>query len=836
MNEEPDLIQRSARELLKGLNDRQAEAVQYQGPALLIGAGAGSGKTRVLTRRIAWILSQFGAWPSQILAITFTNKAASEMRERLRRLIGPVADRMWVSTFHSACVRILRRDGKEIGLRSGFTIYDTADSERLIKLIGKDLNIDLKRYTPRNILSHISDYKNNLQDWRTQLQEYAPDYRPGQRGQQITARFGNEEELYSVIYAEYEHRLAQANAVDFDDLIVRTVQLLQQSPMVAQYYHHRFRYVLVDEYQDTNHAQYVLMRELAGADAGKQDQAWITVVGDSDQSIYAFRGADISNIRDFEKDFPGARTILLEQNYRSTQTILDAANAIIVKNEGRKPKKLWTALGKGEPIVGYAADNAQQEAAWIATEIARLRSEEGIPYSDMAIMYRANAQSRALEEGLINAGLPYQLVGGTRFYERKEIKDALAYLHAIANPQDDVNMRRILNVPKRGLAARAEAAATSYADLHQVSFWEGVQHIEEVPGASTLMVKRMKAFRDLITSLTDFAAEHDTKPSQIVEKVLEESGMLDELRKSVDPQDASRLENLGQLQSVAAEFEQKTPDATLAGFLETTALVADSDQLPGLGDDSGKVTLMTLHTAKGLEYPVVFLTGMEQGTFPHSRCLEDADEMQEERRLAYVGVTRAKRRLYLTRAAVRSQWGQVNEMLPSQFLDDIPDDLIDWKRRQAGNERMRAGWDLGGDEDEFGGFEDESEGRAFGHRSFGGFGSGSRFGASRSGYGRSRTSSQRSFGSSSRNGRVTTRRSTTGSSSTSHAGRASAQPKSNGLSIQDFSLGDRVAHDQYGLGKVVDIQDKGHNSVLTVDFGSEGTKRLMLRLAPIEKL
>ena len=844
MNEEPDLIQRSAKELLKGLNDQQAEAVQYQGPALLIGAGAGSGKTRVLTRRIAWILSQFGAWPSQILAITFTNKAASEMRERLRRLIGPVADRMWVSTFHSACVRILRRDGKEIGLRSGFTIYDTADSERLIKLIGKDLNIDLKRYTPRNILSRISDYKNNLQDWRTQLQEYAPDYRPGQRGQQITARFGNEEELYSVIYAEYEHRLAQANAVDFDDLIVRTVQLLQQSPMVAQYYHHRFRYVLVDEYQDTNHAQYVLMRELAGADAGQQDQAWITVVGDSDQSIYAFRGADISNIRDFEKDFPGARTILLEQNYRSTQTILDAANAIIVKNEGRKPKKLWTALGKGEPIVGYAADNAQQEAAWIATEIARLRSEEGIPYSDMAIMYRANAQSRALEEGLINAGLPYQLVGGTRFYERKEIKDALAYLHAIANPQDDVNMRRILNVPKRGLAARAEAAATSYADLHQVSFWEGVQHIEEVPGASTLMVKRMKTFRDLISSLTDFASEHDAKPSQIVEKVLEESGMLDELRKSVDPQDASRLENLGQLQSVAAEFEQKTPDATLAGFLETTALVADSDQLPGLGDDSGKVTLMTLHTAKGLEYPVVFLTGMEQGTFPHSRCLEDADEMQEERRLAYVGVTRAKRRLYLTRAAVRSQWGQVNEMLPSQFLDDIPDELIDWKRRQAGNERMRAGWDLGDDEDEFGGFEDESDSRAFGHRSFGGFGSGSGFGFSHNVHGRSRTSSQRSFGSSgygsrsssSRSGRVTTRHSTASSSSSARTGRASGQPKSNGLSIQDFSLGDRVAHDQYGLGKVVDIQDKGHNSVLTVDFGSEGTKRLMLRLAPIEKL
>ncbi len=886
--EEPDMIQRSAGELLKGLNDRQAEAVRYQGPALLIGAGAGSGKTRVLTRRIAWILSQFGAWPSQILAITFTNKAASEMRERLGGLIGPVAERMWVSTFHSACVRILRRDGKAIGLRSGFSIYDTADSERLIKLIGRDLNIDLKRYTPRNILSHISDYKNNLQGWQTQLAEYAPDYRPGERGQQIAARFGNEEELYSVLYAEYEHRLAMANAVDFDDLIVRTVELLQKAPLVAQYYHRRFRYILVDEYQDTNHAQYVLMRELAGvgkgqadsgegsatraesrgeqADrpvgnstvfaAGREGPAWITVVGDSDQSIYAFRGADIGNIRDFEKDFPGARTILLEQNYRSTQTILDAANAIIVKNEGRKPKKLWTALGKGEPIVGYAADNAQQEAAWIATEIARLRSEEDTPYSDMAIMYRANAQSRAVEEALINAGLPYQLVGGTRFYERREIKDALAYLHAIANPEDDVNMRRILNVPKRGLGDRAEAAASSYADLHGTSFWSGVEHVDEVAGVSTLTSKKMAVFRDLIRSLTAFGSEHDAKPSEIVAEVLEESGMLAELRKSTDPQDASRVENLSQLQSVAAEFEQKTPDASLAGFLETTALVADSDQLPGSGDDTGKVTLMTLHTAKGLEYPVVFLTGMEQGTFPHSRSLDDASELQEERRLAYVGVTRAKRRLYMTRAAVRAQWGQANEMLPSQFLDDIPDDLIDWKRKEAGFERMRGRWGLD-DDDEFGGFEDGGDEDSFGGHAFGGsgFGSGSSRSTSRSrtGGGRSLGSSRRSYGSSgygshrgggawssggssSRSGRVTTRRSTGGSAGGQGTNKAAAQPKSSGLSIRDFSLGDRVAHDQYGLGKVVDIQDKGHNSVLTVDFGSEGTKRLMLRLAPIEKL
>lgn len=870
MIEEPDVTQNNAADLLKGLNERQAEAVQYRGPALLIGAGAGSGKTRVLTRRIGWILSQFGAWPSQILAITFTNKAASEMRERLENLIGPVAERMWISTFHSACVRILRRDGKAIGLRSGFSIYDTADSERLIKLIENDLNVDVKQYTPRSILSRISDYKNNLQDWRTQLAQFAPDYRPGERGQHIIARFGNEEELYSILYAEYQHRLSQANAVDFDDLIVRTVELFQKAPLVADFYHRRFRYILVDEYQDTNHAQYVLLRELSGVDrkdgvkaggdepgegstpvsspgagAGQQGQAWITVVGDSDQSIYAFRGADISNIREFEKDFPGAKTILLEQNYRSTQTILDAANAIIVKNKGRKPKKLWTALGQGKPIVGYAADNAQQEAAWIATEIARLRTEEDMPYSSMAIMYRANAQSRTLEEALINAGLPYQLVGGTRFYERREIKDTLAYLHAIANPEDDVNMRRILNVPKRGLGSRAEAAASSYANLRGTSFWSGVEHIDQVEGVSTLTLKRMKVFRDLIRSLQEFAQAHDDHPSLIVAEVLEQSALLSDLRKSTDPQDASRVENLSQLQSVAAEFEQKTPDPTLSGFLETTALVSDSDQLPGADDDSGKVTLMTLHTAKGLEYPVVFLTGMEQGTFPHSRSMEDETELQEERRLAYVGVTRAKSRLYLTRAAVRSQWGQSMDMMPSQFLNDIPDKLINWKRKEAGVERMHHGWGSKDSDDEFNGFEDEFSDASFSSFSYGGSSSSlsqrpsSRSTRSGSSFG----SSSKSGGSywisssgSSRNGRVKTRRATVSSSPSSRSTSGSPDGGRKGLSIDDFAVGDRVAHDQYGLGRVVEIQDKGHNSVLTVDFGSEGTKRLMLRLAPIEKL
>lgn len=889
MPQDPDLIVHAAADLIGDLNPQQAEAVQYRGQALLIGAGAGSGKTRVLTRRIAWILTQFGAWPSQILAITFTNKAAAEMRERLTGLIGPVAQRMWVSTFHSACVRILRRDGEQIGLKSGFSIYDTADCERLVKLIGADLNIDLKRYTPRSILARISDYKNNLQGWREQLNTYAADYKPGQKGYQL-GRFGNVEELYAVVYAEYQHRLAMANAVDFDDLIVRTVELLRGCPMVAEYYRHKFRYILVDEYQDTNHAQYVLVRELAGVDAGERPQpdavaagrqgpAWITVVGDSDQSIYAFRGADIRNIQDFEQDFPNARTIMLEQNYRSTQTILDAANAVIAHNEGRKPKKLWTALGKGEPIVGYAADNAQQEAAWIASEIARLHAEHGIAYSDMAVMYRANAQSRSLEEALINAGLPYQLIGGTRFYERREIKDAIAYLQAIVNPADDVNMRRILNVPKRGLGPRAESLVTMYADTHATTFFDGVLHVDEL-GAPTRTATQLKAFRDLMTALREFADAHNSKPSEIVAEMLSKSGLLEELQRSEDPQDASRVENLSQLQSVAAEYEQKTPDATLAGFLETTALVADSDQLPMDGEDSGSVTLMTLHTAKGLEYPVVFLTGLEQGTFPHSRSLEDTSELAEERRLAYVGITRAQRRLYVTRAAVRAQWGQAAEMMPSQFLDEIPDQLIDWKRRETGMERMRGGWSAGGfGDDEFGGWDDDD----FGGVSFGGagstYGSGSSYGSrggssrgygssygSRSGYGSgrsygssgssgssygsrsSRSGSRSSYGSSGsrasygsgssgsgRSGKVTTRRIAPSAASKSKPNAGSATG-GNGLSISDFQIGDRITHDKFGLGTVVDLQDKGPKSVITVDFGSDGVKRLMLAVAPIEKL
>ena len=481
--------------------------------------------------------------------------------------------------------------------------------------------------------------------------------------------------------------------MDFDDLIMRTVELFQRCPQVSEYYRHKFRYIFVDEYQDTNHAQYVLVRELSGIDSGERPDphmrgagrvgpSWITVVGDSDQSIYAFRGADIRNIQDFEQDFPNAKTIMLEQNYRSTQTILDAANAVIARNENRKPKKLWTALGEGDKIVGYAADNAQQEAGWIANEIARIHNEEGVAYRDIAIMYRANAQSRSLEEAMINANLPYQLVGGTKFYERREIKDALAYLQAIVNPADNVNVRRILNVPKRGLGVRAEGLVASYADAHGTTFFEAIEHMEQIEGMSTRTTKPLSAFRDMMHELAAFAKDHDTKPSEVVAEVLAKSGILEELQRSEDPQDASRVDifpSCNQWRRNSSRTRQ-TPHWRDFG---DHRVVADSDQLPGENEDSGKVTMMTLHTAKGLEYPYVFLTGMEQGTFPHQRAMEDTSELAEERRLAYVGITRAKRRLYVTRAAVRAQWGQASDMMPSQFLDEIPDELIDWKKTRS---------------------------------------------------------------------------------------------------------------------------------------------------------
>lgn len=869
--------------LLEGLNPQQSKAVQYTGPALLIGAGAGSGKTRVLTRRIAWILANRKAWPSQILAITFTNKAAAEMRERLASLIGNSANSMWVSTFHSACVKILRAHGDPIGLKSGFSIYDSSDCERLVKIIASELNIDIKKFTPKLLLSKISEFKNNLVTWQENLKNYAPDYKPGASvsGASSFNAAGNADALYAAVYAEYQNRLSVSNAVDFDDLIMLTVKLLRQNPQVSAYYKRKFRYILVDEYQDTNHAQYVLIRELAGVDdAGVDDystdstvssvspdstqlpQSSITVVGDSDQSIYAFRGADIRNIQDFEQDFPSATTIMLEQNYRSTQTILDAANAVISNNANRKPKKLWTSLGKGSPIVGYVADNAQGEASWVAQEIARLAGEDGVNYSDIAIMYRANSQSRSLEDALIKSGLPYQLVGGTKFYERREVKDALAYLQSIANPDDDVNMRRILNVPKRGLGARAESQITSYAKENSISFWSALSQIDKIAeqiGISSRTFNALKSFRDLMTSLIDFMKANDSKPSKVVENVLNESGLLQDLRESKDPQDEFRVDNLSQLQSVAAEYEQNTPDANVAGFLETTALVADSDQLPDQGEDTGKVTLMTLHTAKGLEYPVVFLTGMEQGTFPHSRCVDNQKELCEERRLAYVGITRAKKILYVTWAAERSQWGKSAEMIQSQFLDEIPADLISWKRKEA--DVMRAGLrgagsdfdrDFAGDfSDDFGsdgGWDDDSY-TTYGGSSY----RKSHYGKSYSSKSYGSNSYGNSYGKSygSKSGKVTTRIARKSSASYQHQSFTSnlqssasslsykkqgLQEKDNHLNINDFHEGDKISHDTYGLGTVLKTQDKGRNSIITVDFGSDGVKRLMLRVAPIEKL
>ncbi|MBR2673079.1 MAG: UvrD-helicase domain-containing protein [Aeriscardovia sp.] len=869
------LIARSAQDLLDGLNPQQAQAVQYRGPALLIAAGAGSGKTRVLTRRIAWILSQWHAWPGQILAITFTNKAAAEMRERLETLIGPAARRMWVSTFHSACVRILRRFGADVGLRSGFTIYDQQDSEKLVKLVEASLNIDSKKYAPRAMLSAISSWKNELKGWKRQLAEAQCDYQPGRPGRRAAA--DGPEKLQAMVYAEYEHRLAAANAVDFDDIILRAVELLRVSPKAAEHYRRQFRYILVDEYQDTNYAQYALIRELAGygdasnpsvtptgsvrntafapsarraplpiaraAETQPRQHAWITVVGDSDQSIYAFRGANIRNILDFEKDFPEAKTILLEQNYRSTQTILDAANAVIALNPDRKPKKLWTALGKGERIVGYAADNAAGEAQYVARTINKLRAC-GTPYSDIAVMYRANAQSRLLEEALVAARIPYKIVGGTRFYERKEIKDAIAYLHVIVNPDDDVSLQRILNVPKRGIGNKAQQAAADWAHANRASFWQALEHVGEL-GLAARSAKQISAFRDLVLTLRR-TNKPGTAPSTVIHQMLDASGLLASIEGSADPIDQTRLENLAQLETIAKEYEDSAKtegeeEPNLSGFLETTALAADSDQLPD--SDSGQVTLMTLHTAKGLEYPVVFLTGMEESTFPHARSLDNAKELHEERRLAYVGITRARRKLYLTRAAERSQWGRTEELPPSQFLTDIPDELINWERKETGIEKMRSQWlddpnnDLNNDSSRY------NIPSPYGTQPYGGHSAGhsysSRRGSSPYGSGDSHESrrSPSGYGHGTRHASSTHIRHLAPSARASHApSTAKPTPPSPKLTAADLHTGDKVTHDSYGLGTVIAIADKGKNSIATVDFGSDGVKRLLLRLAPIEKL
>ncbi len=760
-----------ADQLLDGLNPQQRLAVVHEGSPLLIVAGAGSGKTAVLTRRIAYLVGARGVGVGQILAITFTNKAAAEMRERVVRLVGDRARYMWVSTFHSTCVRILRNQASLIeGLNSNFSIYDADDSRRLLQMIGRDMGLDIKRYSPRLLSNAISNLKNELIDPDRAVSDLSDD-------SDELAR------TVASVYGEYQRRLRAANALDFDDLIGETVAVLQTFPQIAQYYRRRFRHVLVDEYQDTNHAQYVLVRELAGRgsdeSADEVPPAELCVVGDADQSIYAFRGATIRNIEDFERDYPDAKTILLEQNYRSTQNILSAANSVIARNSGRREKRLWTDAGAGELIVGYVADNEHDEARFVAEEVDALAERGDITYNDVAVFYRTNNSSRSLEEVFIRAGIPYKVVGGVRFYERKEIRDIVAYLRVLDNPGDAVSMRRILNTPRRGIGDRAEACVAVYAENTGASFADALQAAAEgkVPMLNSRAEKAISAFVEL---LDDLRGHLDDDLGELVEAVLERSGYRGELESSTDPQELARLDNLNELVSVAHEFSidqanaaaladednEDVPDTgVLAAFLERVSLVADADEIPEHG--AGLVTLMTLHTAKGLEFPVVFVTGWEDGMFPHMRALDDPSELSEERRLAYVGITRARQRLYVSRAIVRSSWGQPMLNPESRFLREIPQELIDW-RRLAPKPSFSAPVSGAG-----------------------------RFGAPR------------------------------------------AAPTRTGAGKRPLLVlepGDRVTHDKYGLGRVEEVSGVGESAMSLIDFGSSGRVKLMHNHAPVAKL
>ncbi|MFE7186375.1 DNA helicase PcrA [Streptomyces erythrochromogenes] len=782
--------------LLDGLNEQQAAAVVHAGSPLLIVAGAGSGKTRVLTHRIGHLLAARNVHPGQILAITFTNKAAGEMKERVEGLVGPRANAMWVSTFHSACVRILRRESKRLGFTSSFSIYDAADSKRLMALVCRDLDLDPKKFPPKAFNAKISNLKNELIDEEAFADQAADGF----------------EKTLAQAYAMYQGRLREANALDFDDIIMTTVHLLQAFPDVAEHYRRRFRHVLVDEYQDTNHAQYTLVRELVGTGYPDLPPAELCVVGDADQSIYAFRGATIRNILQFEEDYKDATTILLEQNYRSTQTILSAANAVIERNENRRAKNLWTQAGSGSVITGYVADTEHDEAQFVADEIDRLTDAGDAKAGDVAIFYRTNAQSRVFEEIFIRVGLPYKVVGGVRFYERKEVRDVLAYLRVLANPEDNVPLRRILNVPKRGIGERAEAMVDALALREKITFPQALRRVDEAFGMaarSTNAVKRFNALMEELRTIVDSGAG----PAVVLEAVLERTGYLAELQASTDPQDETRIENLQELAAVALEFEQareaaaaEAPEGTapagpgtLAEFLEQVALVADSDQIPDEDEDgSGVITLMTLHTAKGLEFPVVFLTGMEDGVFPHMRALGQTKELEEERRLAYVGITRARERLYLTRSSMRSAWGTPSYNPPSRFLEEIPDQYLQWKR--TGAAQKPAG---------------PMRSSGYGSGSGSAYGSGS--GGGRSSFG----TSPEAFLSSSR----------TKSGPSGFATRRAADKP-----VIALVVGDRVTHDQFGLGTVMEVKGAGADAQATIDFGDDKPKRLLLRYAPVQKL
>ena len=780
--------------LLDGLNPQQREAVEYRGPSLLIVAGAGSGKTSVLTRRIARLIASRAAWPSPILAITFTNTAAAEMRERVGALLGQTAEGMWISTFHSACVRILRREAENFGFTKAFTIYDSHDSRTLIKRIIKELQADTFGFTVSGVAGMISKLKNELAD----ADSYAR-----------TANFDDpQQRLFVEIFRQYTRSLSAANAFDFDDLIGQTVYLFRAFPHVAAAYRRRFRHILVDEYQDTNHAQYALIRELTlpvdeepGFDQRSASLlgASLTVVGDSDQSIYAFRGADIRNIVEFERDFPGAKVILLEQNYRSTQNILSAANAVISNNFDRKDKKLWTDVGDGEKITGFTGYSGHDEAQFVADEVTKLH-EQGTPYKDVAVFYRTNAQTRALEEILIRSAVPYRVLGGTRFYERAEIKDVLAYLIAVANPFDALALRRVLNTPKRGIGPATETALGVFAETNEVHYREAMRRARELglgPKVTAAIVD-LAGLLDEATAMID--PEREEGPAAVADVLtllLERSGYVTALRAGRDPQDEARAENVEELVAVTREFQKNNPAGTLVDFLTEVSLVAAADELD---DSSGTVSLMTLHTAKGLEYEAVFLTGVEEDLLPHRMSASEPGGPAEERRLFYVGITRARKRLYLSLAMTRAQYGETAVAMPSRYLQEIPAELIDW-RQSPGMATSRGGTQpraLNASRPGGGGFNDRSAVRSSDSLSF-------------------------------RDADAAAAR-----PKAEWPNRVTAQVRDNGdLELQ---AGDRIRHVDFGEGRVNAVTGEGTKRVAHVQFDAAGAKKLLIKIAPIEKL
>ena len=744
--------------LLAGLNPAQYDAVLHDGGPLLVVAGAGSGKTRVLTHRIAHLI-EGGLSPFEILAITFTNKAAGEMKHRVGGLVGPVAEKMWVSTFHSACVRILRRDVERLGFPGRFSIYDQADAVRLVGYVIRDLNLDPKRFPPRSVHGTISMAKN---------ENVGPSQFTEQAEQIFQRKIGE-------VYVEYQKRLLQAGAMDFDDLLMRTAQLFREHPDVLASWRHRFGHVLVDEYQDTNPVQNDLVLQLA------EEHRQVTVVGDSDQSVYAFRGADIRNILEFEEAFPDATVVVLEQNYRSTQSILDAANAVIARNVGRKPKELWTDKGSGDKIVRYHADDESDEAQFVANELAKLHDHDHMRWGDMAVFYRTNSMSRVIEEFLVRVGIPYKVVGGTRFYDRREIKDALAYLRAIVNPTDEVSVKRIINTPKRGVGDSSIGKLDAWASANGESFDQAVLRFDEA-GVGGRAATGIEKFLVMTTEIRKLQAE----PATIIEEALERSGYLAELQNERSVEAEGRLENLSELVGMAREYE------TVDDFLEQVSLVSDTDDID---EEESTVTLMTLHAAKGLEFPVVFLVGMEDGVFPHVRALGDPSELEEERRLAYVGITRAMQKLHLTSAWSRMMHGQTQYNPPSRFLDEIPTELIN---EIGGTRMLRSRRDRSG-----------------GGRTYGGGGG-------------SEIPTGRTFGGGGRDSHS--------DDVVESAIAAANTPTPSGAESIGLKVGDDVRHSQWGEGVIVEIDGVGDKAEASVHFPSVGPKRLLLSWAPLEKI